>query len=252
MKEYQPEPGSPSCFGYCRACGGVHELPYGRSVEKAREVMAEFEEIGRIDYLVDEEQADPELDFSRLLPGDRGHMFGVMECLDPSGSTVWLRAFSSLGTGVREVDGWAPYILDRDDFEKVLLPGQVEIKRLTRKRNALAPADPLRESIEIERREISRDLMPRIHDLYRFRNFRGEVRALRDVFEGDGGIPAGVGDCCAPKLLNQAVTLGLKPVSVAEFYWGGENRSGRKKPGQFFQACEEKCQPILGFLLCGL
>lgn len=214
--------------------------------------MVEFDEIRRIDYLVDGDRADPELGFSRLLPGDRGHMFGVMECLDPSGATVWLRAFSSLGTGVREVDGWAPYILGREDFEKVVLPGQLEIKRLTRERNALTPGDPLRESIEKKRRAISRELMPRIHDRYRFRNFRGEERPLREVFIGEGGIPAGVGDCCAPKLLNQAAVLGLRPVSVSEFYWGGRNRSGRKRPGQFFQACEEKCQPIMGFLLCGL
>lgn len=214
--------------------------------------MAEFGEIQRIDYLVGEEEADPALDFSHLLPGDRGHMFGVMECLDSSGGTVWLRAFSSLGTGVREVDGWAPYILNPEDFEKVVLPGQREIKRLTHERNALHPGDPQRVMIEKERRAISRELMPRIHDLYRFRNFRGEERGLREVFKGKGGIPAGVGDCCAPKLLNQAVVLGLRPISVAEFYWGGENRSGRKRPGQFFEACEEKCQPIMGFLLCGL
>jgi hypothetical protein len=179
-------------------------------------------------------------------------MFGVMECKNTRGETVVLRAFSSLGTGVRDIPGWVSSILDTTTFENTVLPRQDEIKRLTRFRNSLPPDDPARVAAEEERAEISRALMPVIHDLYRLPNFRGETRPIRDVFRSSGGIPGGVGDCCAPKLLNHAASQNLRPVSVAEFYWGGKNKSGRKTPGNFYEACEEKCQPILGFMLCGL
>ncbi|MDF1814216.1 MAG: hypothetical protein P1V20_18570 [Verrucomicrobiales bacterium] len=241
-----------SCEGYCRRCRKVHSLRYGRSVEFARDMMAAFRREQRLDYDVPADRSDSALSFEILLPGSRGHMFGVMECLDRAGKTVILRAYSSLGTGVREVSGWVPYIPDNEVFNKMVLPQQNIIKQMTVKRNALDADDPLRSHLENERRMISRELMPKIHDLYEFRNFRGETRALREVFQKDGGIPGGVGDCCAPKLLNFAAVHDLKPVSVAEFYWGGANKSGRKQPGQFFPACEEKCQPILGFMLCGL
>lgn len=214
--------------------------------------MDAFRKERRLDYEKPVNRADPRLNFDILLPGDRGHMFGVMECLDQAGETVWLKAFSSLGTGVRDVDGWVPYLVETSVFDQVVKPQQEEIKRLTKLRNDLEAGDSARFEIEEKRKAISRDLMPKIHDLYQFHNFRGETRPLREVFRADGGIPGGVGDCCAPKLLNYAAVQKLKPVSVAEFYWGGSNKSGRKQPGQFFEACAEKCQPILGFMLCGI
>jgi hypothetical protein len=242
----------PSCHGFCERCQQRHILPLGASRDYALGVMEEFRTIQRLDYLSPKSRSDPSLSFKHLLPGDRGHMFGVMECRDPSGQTVWLRAFSSLGTGVRDVPGWSPYLLDTATFNRVILPRQQEIKHLTTLRNQLKANDPKRAEIEANRRQISRDLMPIIHDLYFLKNFRGECRSLREVYNAPGGLPGGVGDCCAPRLLTEAIEKKLRPMSIAEFYWGGANSSGRKQPGQFFEACAEKCQPIMGFMLCGL
>ncbi|MGY8674438.1 MAG: hypothetical protein ACKVHO_17840, partial [Verrucomicrobiia bacterium] len=66
------------------------------------------------------------------------------------------------------------------------------------------------------------------------------------------GLPGGVGDCCGPKLLQHAANTRLKPIGLAEFYWGGPHLSGKRQPGSFYPCCEEKCQPILGYMLCGL
>lgn len=214
--------------------------------------MKEFESIRRLDYLVPEEKSDPAFHFDTVLPGDRGHMFGVMECIDPqSEETIWLRAFSSLGTGVREIPGWVSYLVTEAQFSKIVLPVQQEIKRLTAARNELSTADPARKVIEEQRRELSRALMPKIHDLYFLKNFKGEEQALRNVYPSKK-IPGGVGDCCAPKLIQSAIEKQLVPISCAEFFWGGSNASGKKQPAQFFPACEDKCQPILGYMLCGL
>ncbi len=241
-----------SCFGYCDRCHQLHMLPFGAARDYAIGVMEQFRTFQRLDYLSPDSETDPALSFKNLLPGDRGHMFGIMECRDQSGNTIWLRAFSSLGTGVRDVPGWSSYLLDTATFNQVVLPRQQEIKHLTVLRNQLDPNDAERIKIEGARRQISRDLMPIIHDLYQLKNFRGECRSLREVFVRSGGIPGGVGDCCAPKLLTEAIEKKLRPISIAEFYWGGTNQSGRKQPGQFFEACVEKCQPIMGFMLCGL
>jgi hypothetical protein len=91
-----------------------------------------------------------------------------------------------------------------------------------------------------------------IHGLYRLTNFRGETASLEEAFIGSNGIPTGTGDCCAPKLLNYAAKNNLRPLGISEFFWGKENRSGGHRHGAFAASCAEKCQPILGFMLCGL
>ncbi len=65
------------------------------------------------------------------------------------------------------------------------------------------------------------------------------------------GMPAGTGDCCAPKLLNYAAGEGLIPLSLIEFYYGRGNKSGTKKHRHFYPPCTEKCAPILTYMLRG-
>ena len=62
---------------------------------------------------------------------------------------------------------------------------------------------------------------------------------------------AEVSHCCAPKLLNQAALAGLAPLSLAEFYFGRENRSQTRQHGRFYAPCTDKCSALLGFMLCG-
>ena len=93
--------------------------------------------------------------------------------------------------------------------------------------------------------------MKDIHSLYQINNFHGETTTLSQMFQGNN-IPTGTGDCCGPKLLGHAAKNNLVPLSMAEFYVGKKNRSGSKFHGRFYPSCKEKCQPILGFMLCGL
>ena len=218
--------------------------------------MREFEDIRRLDYLASDAAADPRLSFEELLPGERGHMFGVLECLDDRGRTVVLRAFSSLGGGRREIEGWVPQILSHDSFCDVVLPGLDEIKRMTRDLASVTPRSSHARELTARRTRVSQDLWREMQTLYRFHNFRGEARSLQDAFalplSESGNITSGVGECCAPKLLNHAARKGLTPVGLAEFYWGGSNKSGSRQSGEFYECCEARCQPILGFMLCGL
>lgn len=251
MKPSPPQDGS-SCFGFCRACEERHALPMGAARAHAREVIREFEEIQRLDYLSPSSSADPRYSFERLFPGERGHMFGVLECRDGEGETVLLRAFSSLHGGARFIEGWVPPILSSETYRDCVLPGQAAIKDLSRQMLALDRTSGRYKDLFDQRRSISRTLMEEIQSLYFFHNFRGERRGLRDAYALPGSIPGGVGECCAPKLLNHAARLGLRPVGIAEFYWGVATPSGGRQSGEFYPCCETRCRPILGFLLCGV
>jgi len=249
MNESSNESASAACFGECRDCGRTHQLPVGRAREYALELMREFEAIGRLDYLAPGEATDPELSFDHLFPGGHGNMFGVLECEDAQGRSVLLRAFSSLRRGIRDIDGWVPPLLSAETYYGRILPTQQKIEGWTRELAVLEPASDAHRGLLEQRKRVSRALFVEMQELYRFHNFRGETRSLHDAFWPPRPMPGGVGECCAPKLLDHAAQCGLRPLGLAEFYWGD---SGSMRQGSFHSSCETRCQPILGFLLCGL
>lgn len=85
-------------------------------------------------------------------------------------------------------------------------------------------------------------------------NARGEQRDLLQIFEEytDGLPPAGAGECCAPRLLQYAYAHQLRPVSIAEFWWGQSPVGEVRRHLAYYPACRGKCQPILTFMLQGL
>jgi tRNA pseudouridine32 synthase/23S rRNA pseudouridine746 synthase len=135
------------------------------------------------------------------------------------------------------------------------------IEKRTFKRERDAKLAPLRHTINMgdrqirelkqERKRLSRSLQAQMHEVYRLTNFRGSSSTLASLGLG-GALPTGTGDCCAPKLLHYAATHHLYPVAMAEFWWGEPPPSGDKVHRQFYGACPERCQPIMGFLLSGL
>ena len=241
-----------SCFGTCRDCGEEHRLPEGDARAHALAIMREFEAIRRLDYCVPESEADPLLSFDHLFPGQHGNMFGVLECRGARGETVVLRAFSSLRRGIRDIDGWVKPLLDSETYYGLILPEQQAIEALSEALASLDPGSERHARVLAERKLRSQRLLEEMRSRYRFRNFRGEVRGLQEARAHPGGLPGGVGECCAPKLLQHAAIHGLTPVGLVEFYWGGTRGSRHMKHGHFYPCCETRCQPILGFMLCGL
>ncbi len=102
-----------------------------------------------------------------------------------------------------------------------------------------------------ERKQLSRQLQAQMQTAYTLSNFAGNTLNL-STLTGKSFIPTGTGDCCAPKLLHYAATNNLKPLAMAEFWWGENSVSGDKIKGNFYGACVERCQPLMGFLLSGL
>ena len=236
------------CAGFCRDCGLEHSLPAGPALPLAQELMVALELWGSIGL---GEGNDPRLSLDPLFGSARGQMFGVMVCRSAAGKIAVLKAFSGQYNGIWDVPGWVPPILDPAEFSRVIEVDEPRIKTLTQGMQGLGVDDPRRLAWLGERRELSRNLMARIFDLYTLTNFRGRTRALSDVYLGEA-MPTGTAECCAPKLLHHAAVHGMTPLGLAEFYFGRENRSATRRHGQFFAPCAEKCRPILGFMLCGL
>ncbi|MFN6487645.1 MULTISPECIES: RluA family pseudouridine synthase [unclassified Nostoc] len=101
-----------------------------------------------------------------------------------------------------------------------------------------------------QRKALSRKLQTQMHASYSLTNFSGRSQSLQELMPG--GSPTGTGDCCAPKLLHYAATHNLKPLAMAEFWWGASSVNQDKIQGEFYGACAERCQPLMGFLLSGL
>lgn len=116
---------------------------------------------------------------------------------------------------------------------------------------AIDTADNRSRELKQTCKRLSQQLQTQLHAAYRLTNFAGQSIALQDLVRS-GALPTGAGDCCAPKLLHFAATHHLKPLAMAEFWWGAASAKGDKVQGEFYPACEERCQPLMGFLLSGL
>jgi tRNA pseudouridine32 synthase / 23S rRNA pseudouridine746 synthase len=121
-------------------------------------------------------------------------------------------------------------------------------------REQVAQADRQMLDLKQQRRRLSQQLQIQLHQAYTLQNFAGQSRNLEELVPN---LPTGTGDCCAPKLLQAAARQGLRPLALAEFWWGPaqenhQNPQDSKLPGQFYDPCAERCQPIMGFLLAGL
>ncbi|BAQ60430.1 ribosomal large subunit pseudouridine synthase A [Geminocystis sp. NIES-3708] len=102
-----------------------------------------------------------------------------------------------------------------------------------------------------QRKELSKQLQAQMQTAYTITNFMGDSLSIGKLLDKTF-IPTGTGDCCTPKLLHYAATNNLQPLAMAEVWWGENSPNGEKIEGYFYPACEERCQPLMGFLLSGL
>lgn len=109
--------------------------------------------------------------------------------------------------------------------------------------------DKISELKELRKRK-SGDLQQQLFDSYSFLNQDKKLKSIGEIF--DNNPPAGAGECAAPKLLHYAFQNDLKPISMAEFWWGQSPKSEVRKHKQFYPACQSKCKPILAHMLEGI
>ena len=234
---------------------------------EALALLAQIDARERFDVFAcasDDASADPRFRTSAMTSGK---MLGVLLCQDGS----VLRAFSGLLGGTAYCPGWSP---------PVCVPLESSPAYMERFRHivehvqaAAVSTDPQRSKHRRMHRELSLKLSAELEERVELRNARGDRARLLDVVGARRAkLPGGVGDCAAPKLLNEAYGRGLIPASLAEVWYeapirrgahmadvGAQNavatrrrRRPRREHGSLHPACAERCEPIMGFLLCGL
>lgn len=168
--------------------------------------------------LIEELDSSP-LGKALMVPG-HGRMFGVLVCTD---GTI-LRAFSGELEGELLVDGFVPPLFDVDSYRAVLYRYDKLIKG------------------SLDHRNLSRKCWEELKELYSFTCFDGSVTSLTSVLPNS---PSGTGDCCAPRLLSHAYSLGKKPASLCEFFYG----NGSMDHKSFQSPCDSRCKPLLPFII---
>ncbi len=110
------------------------------------------------------------------------------------------------------------------------------------------------QELKTERKRRSSALQRRLFEQFDLLNARGERKNLYELFQETAGRipPAGAGECAAPRLLQYAYLHHLRPVAMAEFWWGESPRGEIRRHGNYYPACQEKCGPILRYMLQGL
>lgn len=110
------------------------------------------------------------------------------------------------------------------------------------------------ERLKTERKERSAALQRKLFEQFRMLNAQGEVKDLYTIFEQtvQKVPPAGAGECALPKLLQYVYLHQLKPLAMAEFWWGDSPKNEIRHHGYYYPSCKGKCEPILQHMLQGL
>lgn len=108
--------------------------------------------------------------------------------------------------------------------------------------------------LKLQRKSKSAALQQYLFEQYQFLNSKKEIKNLIQLFSetSDQKIPAGSGECAAPKLLQYAFLHDLKPIAMAEFWWGQSPNKEIRKHKHYYPACQGKCKPILTHMLSGI
>ncbi len=180
-----------------------------------------------------------------------GKMFGVLVVRTAAGELGYLAAFSGKLAGGNYHAKFVPPVFDGMAEGGFVNEGMTRLSRINEEINLLESLSQDAEHLKAFRKEHSTALQNRIFEQYRFQNNAGEAKSLVALFEqaGYSNPPAGAGECAAPKLLQYAFENQMKPLALAEFWWGLSPKSATWKHGHFYAPCQEKCAPILAHML---
>ena len=170
-------------------------------------------------------------EIARINPQE-GKMFGVLvvemddgrwKREDVRGKMLgFLAAYSGLLEGRNDWEYFVPPVYDAQQPDGYFK----QQERVISQTSAISPQTS---------KEMSQNLQEWLFHQYKLLNARGEVKDLVDIWQDYYDRPklrqkyplppSGTGDCCAPKLLQYAYQHGLKPVCMAEFWWGESTKT---------------------------
>ncbi len=154
----------------------------------------------------------------------------------------FLAAFSGTLEGKTCQPGFVPPIFDIQSQGRYFLEEEANISAINRRLDSGQATASEVCSLRHERKMRSRALQRWLFGRYNILNAEGKSQDLLSIFS-PAVPPGGAGDCCAPKLLQEAFRRGLRPLAVAE--WNSADDT-------FSMPCTGRCRPILSFMLEGL
>lgn len=214
--------------------------PFGFEIpEIAQIASSEFQ------AFIKSEEPNWEYDFT----SQRGKMFGVLVVEKTDKSLGYLGTMSGVFPGGKTCPQFVPSVFDPSTDDYFINKGMTElteIGELIKNSTKQAEIGELTES----RKQKSHDLQQWLFEKYVFTNRKGIEKNVLNIFADSlhGNPPAAAGECAAPKLLQYAFSNGLKPIAIAEFWWGNPSKNKEREPFGFYPACTDKCKPILGYM----
>jgi tRNA pseudouridine32 synthase / 23S rRNA pseudouridine746 synthase len=188
-----------------------------------------------------------------------GKMFGVLVVKTMQNKIGYLSAFSGKLAGGNHHAKFVPPVFDLLTDNSFLNNGMQEltlINQQIRKLEEMKSAFDFEKikQLKTKRKNHSINLQKEIFEHYFFLNQAGEEKSLYQIFADASykNPPSGAGECAAPKLLQYAFLNKMKPLAIAEFWWGKSPKSELWKHGQFYPCCKEKCGPIFVHMLAGM
>lgn len=188
-----------------------------------------------------------------------GKMFGVLVVETMDNEIGFLSAFSGKLANSNTYSKFVPPVFDGLTEGSFLNVGMTELSKIVNEIRALeAMEDPAKSEaihqLKAKRKKHSTAIQKELFDQYHFINQAGDKKSLVSIFKDwlNGNPPSGAGECAAPKLLQYAFLHQMKPIALAEFWWGISPKSAYRKHTEFYPSCIEKCQPILAHMLDGI
>ncbi len=147
----------------------------------------------------------------------------------------------------------APEMIRQSQFQKAELRRKQQLwnSRIEEDEAHYRPLQQELELLQAERQTRSQALQQWLFHQFVFLNAHGQEKSLPELFHPHIP-PGGAGECCAPKLLQEAYRRELKPLCMAEFWIGDSPRNEFRLDGHFYPSCNSKCRPILHHMLQGL
>jgi len=186
-------------------------------------------------------------------------MFGVLVVKTHRNETGYLAAFSGKLGGANHHAKFVPPVFDSLTENNFLNRGMAELNIMNQEicEEAELKSEGYLDRIstlKTIRRNHSHVLQNELFKNYHFLNQNGDEKSLKELFANASykNPPAGAGECAGPKLLQYAFQHQMKPLAIAEFWWGQSPKSEQWKHGHYYPCCREKCQPILVHMLEGL
>ena len=178
----------------------------------------------------------------------KGKMFGVLVVQKMDNSYCYLGTVSGKLLENTKCDHFVPSIFDDSTDDFFINKGMTKLTEIgIQIKNAQDSSEI--NLLKEKRKQKSVALQQRLFEHYHFFNLSHKEKNLLEIFKTAalGNPPSAAGECAAPKLLNYAIKHQLKPIAIAEFWWGKINKE--KQHTAFYPACKDRCKPILEYML---